>query len=96
MNERTFEITDTLDKAVIAHLMLRTRLTMGPKNPLIPIVLNSLYEAIDYIQQNFEPDMFSDSEYEWINEAAQEIMDMSEDPEYSHLFTLDGEPDDEL
>ncbi len=94
MNERTFEVTDMLDKAVIAHLMLRTRLTMGPNNPLIPNVLSSLYEAIDYIQQNFAPDMFSDSEYEWINEAAQEIMDMSQDPEYSHLFT--GESEDEL
>ena len=93
MNAQTFNITNVMDKAVIASLILKTRLTMGPNNPMIPAILNSLHDNITTILDNYPPDWFTDEEVDWINSTAEELMVMSHDPTYTHLF--DGEPNDE-
>jgi|TARA_R110000868_G_scaffold390571_1_gene660284 hypothetical protein len=91
MNTRTFNATNAMDKAVIASLMLKTRMTMGPNNPMIAVVLTALYDNLDWIQSNYEPDWFTDEEVDWINSTAADIMIMAQDPQYTHLFDGDLE-----
>jgi hypothetical protein len=91
MNVRTFNATNAMDKAVIASLMLKTRMTMGPNNPMIAVVLTALYDNLDWIQSNYEPDWFTDEEVDWINSTAADIMIMAQDPQYTHLFDGDLE-----
>jgi hypothetical protein len=79
-------LSDCLNNAVVAFLCLKTRMTMGSNNPKITHDLENLYFALNVILDETTPEWFSEEEIEWVTEASNFLREMSNNPEWSHLF----------
>ena len=86
MNETTSYISDLLDRTSISFMMLKTRMTMGPNNPLLQPMLNMTHENLSALIQETSPEWFTEEEEEYITEMSEFIFEMSETPEWEHLF----------
>ena len=71
-------ISNSLDNATIAYMMLKTRMTMGPNNSRIAECLDTLYTNLDALIEETTP--------EWVTEASSFLFQMSNDPEWSNFF----------
>ena len=79
-------ISNSLDNATIAYMMLKTRMTMGPNNSRIAECLDTLYINLDALIEETTPEWFTDEEIEWVTEASSFLFQMSNDPEWSNFF----------
>lgn len=79
-------ISNSLDNATIAYLLLKTRMTMGPNHRGIAECLETLYNNLDALLEETSPDWFTDEEIEWVTQASDFLFDMSNDPEWEHFF----------
>ena len=79
-------ISNSLDNATIAYMMLKTRMTMGPNNSRIAECLDTLYINLNALIEGTTPEWFTDEETEWVMEASSFLFQMSNNPEWSSFF----------
>ena len=90
MNSST-SISDLLDRATLSYMMLKTRMTLGPNDMLVPAMLSTTHDLLSIIVEETTPLYFTDEEAEQVAEMSNFIIDMSEDEEWEHLFTKESE-----
>ena len=84
----TTAISDILDRATIGFMMLKTRMTLDLKNDeLTASFLSIVHDNLSVLMDETTPDHFTDDEAEYVSEMANFILDMSEHPDWQHLFT---------
>ena len=86
MNSTT-TISDLLDKTTLSYLMLKTRMTLGPNDLLVPAMLQTTHELLSIIVEETNPIYFTDEEAEQVGEMSNFLLDMADDEEWEHLFT---------
>jgi len=79
-------ISNSLDNATIAYMMLKTCMTMGPNNSRIAECLDTLYTNLDALLDETTPEWFTDEEVAWVMEASSFLFEMSNNPEWSNFF----------
>ena len=83
----TTSISDILDRASIGFMMLKTRMTLDQKHDeLVLAFLNATHDNLSVLMEETTPDLFTDEENEYIVEMAHFILDMSNHPDWQHLF----------
>ena len=83
----TTSISDILDRASIGFMMLKTRMTLDLKHDeLTGSFLNIVHDNLSLLMDETTPDMYTDDEAEHMGEMANFILDMSEHPDWQHLF----------
>ena len=83
----TTSISDILDRCSVGFLMLKTRMTLDLKHDeLTASFLNIVHDNLSMLMDETTPDMYTDDEAEYMSEMANFILDMSEHPDWQHLF----------
>ena len=83
----TTSISDILDRASIGFMMLKTRMTLDLKHDeLTGSFLNIVHDNLSVLMEETTPDLFTDDEAEYVAEMANFILDMSNHPDWQHLF----------
>ena len=83
----TTAISDILDRATIGFMMLKTRMTLDLKNDeLTGSFLSIVHDNLSVLMDETTPDWFTEDEAEYVSEMANFILDMSEHPDWQHLF----------
>ena len=83
----TTSISDILDRCSVGFLMLKTRMTLDLKHDeLTASFLNIVHDNLSILMDETTPDMYTDDEAEYMSEMANFILDMSEHPDWQHLF----------
>ena len=83
----TTSISDILDRCSVGFLMLKTRMTLDLKNDeLTASFLGIVHDNLSILMDETTPDMYTDEEAEYMAEMANFILDMSNHPDWQHLF----------
>lgn len=83
----TTSISDILDRCSVGFLMLKTRMTLDLKHDeLVLAFLNATHDNLSILMDETTPDMYTDEEAEHMTEMANFILDMSNHPDWQHLF----------
>ena len=83
----TTSISDILARASVGFLALKTRMTLDLKHDeLVLAFLNATHDNLSILMDETTPDMYTDEEAEHMTEMANFILDMSEHPDWQHLF----------